>query len=473
MSPVPVAVESVGAGSWRARAGVASLRGERPLALTAAPGADGLELRLVVEGPQGERVLRSPVPAGGLESIADLAPALEWDERELRDVHGLAFAGAGPHRPLVDHPRDLGAWTTPPAAQGLHQVAVGPIHAGVIESGHFRFHVVGERVHHVDLRLFYKRRGIERAAAGRTPAGAVAVLARACGACAVTTAVAAAQAVEQAEGLWPSAELARVRTLLLELERLWNHLNDLGAACSGIGLAAGAMTFAALKERAQRVNAALTGHRFLFGAVTPGGSGLGFGARAAGAAREEVAAIAAEASDAWRRIGGDASVRDRLAGTGVVHRAEAEELGLAGPSARACGVAVDRRSASPRLAYGGWTPRTADPAAGDVAARLDVRAREIPDTAAVLDELLARPVAPAHTRRAAPATGLGVGRVEGPRGETLCLVETASGRVRAAHLRTASYANWRAVALAATRAILPDFPLVNKSFELCYACVDR
>lgn len=473
MSPVPVAVETLGAGSWRARAGVTSLRGERPLALAVGTGPDGPELRLLLECPRGERLLRCPLPADGLESIADLAPALAWDERELRDVHGLALAGGAPHRALVDHPPDLAAWTTPPAVGGLHQVAVGPVHAGVIESGHFRFHVVGERVHHVDLRLFYKRRGIEKAAAGRAPGAAVATLARACGACAVTTAVAASQAVEQAEGLWPSPALARARTLLLELERLWNHLNDLGAALSGIGLAAGATTFAVLKERAQRVNAALTGHRFLFGAVGPGASTLAVGAREAAAARAEVAAIAGEASDAWRRLRAEASVRDRLVGTGVVLGSEARELGLSGPSARACGVAVDHRTDSPRLAYGGWTPRIGEPADGDVAARLDVRAREIPDTAAVLDELLAAPTRPALARRAGPATGLGVGRVEGPRGETLCLLGMSGGRVRDVRLRTASYSNWPAVALAATRAILPDFPLVNKSFELCYACVDR
>ncbi|HEU5320346.1 MAG TPA: TSUP family transporter, partial [Methylomirabilota bacterium] len=159
--------------------------------------------------------------------------------REARDLHGVTFAGHSPHRPLVHHPADLAAWTTPVHGEDVHQVAVGPIHAGVIESGHFRFHLVGERILKLDPRLFHKHRGLERAAEGRTPFQARAVVQRACAACAVTNGVAYAQAVEQALGLWPDDDLRRMRTLLLELERLYNHLNDIGAVCAGVGLAAG------------------------------------------------------------------------------------------------------------------------------------------------------------------------------------------------------------------------------------------
>ena len=148
-----------------------------------------------------------------------------------------------------------------------YEVAVGPIHAGVIESGHFRFHLVGDRILHLDAQLFYKHRGLERAAEGKTLDEGLAYASRACAACAVTNGVAYAHACEDALGLVPTAELARARTILLELERMWSHFNDIAAVCAGVGLAAGNSSFAALTERARRLNAALTGHRFLFDCV--------------------------------------------------------------------------------------------------------------------------------------------------------------------------------------------------------------
>ena len=168
---------------------------------------------------------------------------------------------------MANHDLDLASWTVPVRGRDAYQVAVGPIHAGVIESGHFRFHVVGERILHLDPRLFYKHRGLERAAAGATLAGGLAYVNRACAACSVANALAYAHACEDALGLDPPAELARTRTLLLELERMWNHLNDIGAVCAGTGLAAGTARFAGLTERCRRLNATLTGHRFLAGSV--------------------------------------------------------------------------------------------------------------------------------------------------------------------------------------------------------------
>src|SRR5690606_27619748 len=140
---------------------------------------------------------------------------------------GIEFRGHEPMRPLVDHPDATEAWTVPVHGDDVHQVAVGPIHAGIIESGHFRFHVVGERIVHLDAQLFYKHRGLERAAEGKSLEAGVAYAQRACGACAVANCIAYAQACEALLGLLPDPELRRARTLLLELERLYNHVNDL------------------------------------------------------------------------------------------------------------------------------------------------------------------------------------------------------------------------------------------------------
>ena len=350
---------------------------------------------------------------------------------------------------------------------------MGPIHAGVIESGHFRFHVVGERILHIDTRLFHKHRGLERAAEGRIAAEALAVVQRACAGCAVANTIAFADAVEQASGLVPDATTRRVRTLLLEMERLWNHVNDLGAICAGVGFAPGAMAFASFKERAQRIARDLTGHRFMFGAVSVGASRLAIPADVAAAAREGLSGLERDVTPAWRALLFDASLRDRVAGAGVLPADEALRLGTVGPAARASGVVGDARERSPRLWYPGFSTAPIAEPTGDVAARMEVRAVELAQTFTILDDLLASAHGMGTAGREGPSSPHGAGRVESARGETTCVVELESARVRRVRLRTSSYANWTAVARAATGAILPDFPLVNKSFELCYACVDR
>jgi len=354
-----------------------------------------------------------------------------------------------------------------------YDVAVGPIHAGVIESGHFRFRVVGDRILHIDVRLFYKHRGLERAAEGTSLEEGLAYAARACAACAVTNSVAYAHACEEALGLGPTAELARVRTVLLELERVWSHLNDVAAMCAGCGLAAGSSWFAALTERARRLNAAVTGHRFLFGSVRVGGSELELDRDEVAAARAELAALHDDALRGWRELLFNSSFQDRLPEIGVLPAGEAGQLGATGPAARAAGLAVDVRAASPRLAYDGFAPVVPERPAGDVQARLEQRAVELWQSFELLDGLLNGPVGAAAAIRLGEEREVGIGRVESPRGATSCIVERSGGTVERLRLRTGSYANWPAVAQAAVGDLLPDFPLVNKSFELCYACADR
>jgi len=410
---------------------------------------------------------------GRVPTIVDLTPAAAWDEREAADLYGIRFDGHEPLRPLVEHDLDLKTWTVPVHGDDTYQVAVGPIHAGVIESGHFRFHVVGDKILHVDARLFYKHRGLERAAEGQTLAEGRAYVQRACAACAVSNSVAYAHACEELLGLQPDAELARVRTVLLELERAWSHLNDIAAVCAGAGLAAGNTFFAALTERARRLNERLTGHRFLFDSVQVGGSALALDAPAVAAAREELASIAADSKRGWRELLFNGSFQDRLPDIGVVSADDARSLGAVGPAARASGVGDDVRSYSTRLAYHGFVPVAPRRLAGDVQARLEQRAVELLQTFDLLDDLLDRSIGPAEAVAGSGSAAIGLGLVESPRGATLCAVEHADGAVARVHLRTGSYANWPVVAHAAAGNLLPDFPLINKSFELCYACADR
>ena len=344
----------------------------------------------------------------------------------------------------------------------------------MIESGHFRFHLVGDRILQLDARLFYKHRGLERAAEGSTLQEGIAFASRACAACAVTNSVAYAHACEDALGLAPTAELARARTILLELERMWSHFNDIAAVCAGVGLAAGNNAFAAFTERARRLNAALTGHRFLFGSVRVGGSDLALDADRVRAARAEVAALRKDSSRSWRELLFNASFQDRLPEIGVVAAADVNRLGAVGPAARAAGVAEDARAGNERLSYDGLHSRRPAP-----------RGRRRAGAARA-----ARAGAPADVR---PARGAArpPGRARRPRSRTRRRGRSESRESRARAAPRAASSSGAATGssgcacepaptrtgpssrFAAADNLLPDFPLINKSFELCYACADR
>jgi Ni,Fe-hydrogenase III large subunit len=430
-------------------------------------------VRAVFANGAATRVETVGAEAGTVPSIVELAPAANWDEREAHDLYGLTFEGHEPLRPLVEHDLDLATWTVAVQGADAYQVAVGPIHAGVIESGHFRFHLVGEKILHLDARLNYKHRGLEQAAEGASLDEGAKYVARACAACAVTNGVAYAQAVEQIRGLRPVPELARARTILLELERVWSHLNDISAVCAGTGLAAGASRFAGLTERARRLNERLTGHRFLFGTIDVGGNRLTLDGEAVAAARHDLAKLRSEAASGWRELLFNRSFQDRLPGVGTVRTRDARRLGASGPAARASGIDQDVRADSPGLAYDGFVPTVPTRALGDVQARLEQRHLELVQSLELLEHLLDRPVDPCSAENGLPESELGVSRVESPRGATLCAVERDGDSIARVHLRTGSYANWPVVAFAAAGNMLPDFPLINKSFELCYACADR
>ena len=453
-------IEAALAEGWRARS------------LYAADG--GRVVRVLLTAPDNQTRLESVVPddEGSVPSIVDLVPAMGWDEREAHDQYGVSFAGHEPLRPLLDHDASLESWTVPVRGHDPYQVAVGPIHAGVIESGHFRFHVVGDKILHLDAQLFYKHRGLERAAEGSPAASALNVMTRACAACMVANGVAFATAAEQTLGLRVTPGLARARTFLLEIERVWNHLNDIAAVCAGVGMAAGNTYFLGLTERARRLNMTIAGHRFLFGTVAIGRSELVLDADAVRSCAQELAELNAATEVGWRELAFNASLQDRLDAIGIIDASTVHQLGAVGPAARAAGVAEDIRATSPD--YASLVPVTPSTASGDVRARLEQRVLELRQSFDLLGALLDQgPVMPAVAVSDAGRQPIGVGLVESPRGATSCVIESAGEAVSRVRLRTGSYANWPAVAHAAAGTLLPDFPLINKSFELCYACADR
>ena len=240
-----------------------------------------------------------------------------------------------------------------------------------------------------------------------------------------------------------------------------------------MGFALGANAFAFLKERVQRLCAELVGHRFLFGTVDVGESRLTIDAAGVDKARQVLREVGVDARRAWHEVLFNASVQDRLVGVGLLTGDMAHALGTVGPAARASGVGVDLRTESPRLLYEGFRPAALRRPIGDVASRVNMRALEVDATLELLDELLALPLAPAQAERTAEPRPVGVGMVESSRGRTLAVVETDGTRVARLHLKTASLTNWPSLARAVSGNLLPDFPLINKSFELCYACADR
>jgi Ni,Fe-hydrogenase III large subunit len=465
-------LRTVAAAEWRDAISEALATGLRFTSLHALDESGNATVRALFGGEQplllSCRSIDATVP-----SIIDLVPAATWDEREAHDLYGVRFDGHTPLRPLVHHSPTLDDWVVPVHGHNPYDVAVGPIHAGVIESGHFRFHVVGERILHLDLRLFYKHRGLERASEGVGEREAVRFVGRACAADHVAHTLAYAQAIESAHGLWPSPGLSDTRTFLVELERIWNHLNDIAGICAGVGFAAGNMAFAALKERAQRLNDDLAGHRFLFDTIAVGESPFGLDRGGRDRARATLRELRADAATLWRALLFNASFQARLGDIGVVDKSLAVELGMVGPAARASGHAVDARSESPRLSYGTFAAAHPRERTGDVRARLEIRALELDDSFTILDELAARELSGGQLHAHASSSVVGTSIVEGARGASACIVELAGGKVRRLRLRTSSYANWPAVAPAVVGNLLPDFPLINKSFELCYACVDR
>ena len=422
-----------------------------------------------------------PPMAGACRRSSTSCPAAEWDEREAHDLYGLRFDGHEPLRALVAHPQDPARWTIPVERRGRARGGGRPdprrrdrVRATSASTSS------ASASCSLDPRLFYKHRGLERAAEGQAPDDGLAYARRACGACAVDQhgrLRARRRGARSACGRTATCA-ARARSLL-ELERLYNHLNDIGAICAGVGFAPGTMAFAALKERAQRLNRALAGPslpvrlgrrrppaRSTFDCAAAD-TARGDAARAArrrrhGLARARVRRLAAGAARRRRR----ARSRRRRSGSapvGPAARAAGVRARRPRATARACGTAASRRAA-PRVA----DRRRRRPAAS--CARSSCEA-----TCELLDELLSharsRPdaarigrAAPRHRRRRASRARAG------RRSASSSWRTTASRGCTCAPAHTRTGPRWPTPP---PGNLLPDFPLINKSFELCYACVDR
>jgi len=431
-------------------------------------------------------------------SLTPRVPAVHWDERELADLLGFIPEGHPDPRRLVlreDWPaglfplrKDFDPGRVPPPTrrdsfpftpldgEGIGHIPVGPIHAGVIEPGHFRFAAVGETVLHLEARLFYTHRGIEKLVEGRTPSEALPLVERICGACSFSHALAFCEAVEAMSGTSVPSRARWARTLCLELERLYNHVGDAGNICAGTGLAVGAMRGAHLKEKIQNLIDRLVGHRFLHDVCAIGGLRRDLPKGALDEARTAASVLREETGAFARLILGTDSFVERLRGTGALPRETVHALGGVGVAARASGENFDLRRDRPSEWYSGLAPRIVTQTSGDVEARLKVRLDEVDESWRLVQALLdAEPAGPIRTTvELTPRPRIGVGIAESARGALVhWLMIDSAGRIQRLRVRSASFANWPLVAAAVPGNLVPDFPLINKSFELCYACLDR
>lgn len=452
---------------------------------------DGATLRVVylfLAGWPDRRVeLECVVPSAdpAVPSLAYLSFAAGRFEREMADLYGIRPVGHPRVRRLVRHAHWPEDWypmrgAAAPASEfegaahfpfvtvqgpGVYEIPVGPVHAGVIEPGHFRFSVAGETVLRLKARLWFVHRGVEKLFQGRPADGAVDLAERVSGDTSVAHALAHSLAIEDALGVELPDDARRLRALLVELERLYNHVADLGALANDVGFSLANAHAQRIRERLLRINAVVTGHRLLRNAIRPGAVAL----RALPDATElrSVAADVAEVAELTLR---NTVLYDRFDGTAVLHTEDAHALGCLGYVARASGMRTDARLQHPTTAL----PVTEiGAAAGDVLARYTVRRDEFAastELACRLIETHAGPTEYAVTPAPPRTARSGIGIVEGWRGTVVHRVEIDdANRITRAKIVDPSWFNWPALPVAMADTIVPDFPLANKSFNQSYA----
>ena len=423
-------------------------------------------------------------------SLAGLSfPATRF-EREMRDMLGIAPTGHPDPRPMVHH----GFWPagfhplradavvpefaddgrpfpfTEVQGDGIYEIPVGPVHAGVIEPGHFRFSVLGETILKMRARLYFTHKGTEKLFAGRLPENGVELAERVSGDTSVGHAVAFCEALEAAAHTTIPPRAQQLRLTLLELERLYNHITDVGAILADTGFPVGQAHCLRVRETVLRCNKQLTGHRLLRGVVIPGGvrpvSGPGDALAAA------LESVVRDFNDVVEISLDNTMVRDRLEQTGTPSVEVARDFGVVGYVARACGLGEDIRRDFASSAYQAVRMPVITETAGDVQARMLVRVREAAAAVDAIGRALTLQTGPELSVPLGPIPPYeaGFGLTEGWRGRIAHMIMTdESGRLHRVKIVDPSFFNWPALARALTDNIVPDFPLCNKSFNQSYS----
>ncbi len=408
------------------------------------------------------------------ESLARRYPFFSYHEREMQALQGIDVQSSPDERPLY-FSSDAIPEAIVAEGKGISGVVVGPVHAGIIEPGRFTISTGGESVVHIDAQLSYSHRALEPWFEGQEALALAPRVARICGNCSVARSWGYARAIEELAGVDLDDGTEFARLVLAEMERVHVHLFDIGSIAAGAGYDRGTTAALGLRERICQLNHLVSGHRLLFDSVVPGGVKAGILADP-----EIIRTTLRELRDDVARfcdaLLAKRSLLRRLEGAGVVERSLAQRFAAVGPSGRASGIACDIRAIAPYGAYRGFAFSEELAGGGDVYARAELRVREIARSFDFLErglrELEGRRLP--TPRQVEVAAGVITTVVEGARGaESISLALSATGRIERLHVISAAYRNWPLVTRAMEGNIVPDFPLVNKSFNLCYSCVDR
>ncbi|SEE84294.1 Ni,Fe-hydrogenase III large subunit [Rhizobiales bacterium GAS191] len=450
---------------------------------------DAVHLALLDDATSETAILSFPCPDGRFPSVAGMHPPAARLERTLHDLFGLEPIGATDSRPWLDHGRwgvrhPLAGVLACPSdgatygflgveGEGTHQIAVGPIHAGIIEPGHFRFTVNGEAVVRLEERLGYVHKGIEGLMAGADLERAVKLAGRTSGDSTVAYALAFSRAAESALGIEVPARAHWLRALMAEMERLANHFGDIGAICNDASFALMLAQCAILRERVLRAAQACFGHRLMRDCIMPGGMAVDLGEDGPALLRGLVAEARRIFPALVELYDNTASLQDRMVATGVLRPELARQFGCGGYVGRASGRSFDARRSLAYPPYDELSFEVQVASEGDVNARVWIRIREVEQSLSLIEQILGRmPGGSICTEKGVSAGGTaeGVAIVEGFRGDILVWLRLdGEGKVARCHLRDPSWFQWPVLEAVIEGNIVADFPLCNKSFNCSYS----
>ncbi|MFI5337111.1 MAG: NADH-quinone oxidoreductase subunit C [Opitutales bacterium] len=454
-------------------------RGARLCSWFGVPDEGGVRLVAVVAFDSDNTLAagRSLPVSGSYPALTITHPQAHLFEREVWELHGLRPEG---HPWLKPVRRGAGQAPAPREffrvdGREVHEVAVGPVHAGIIEPGHFRFQCAGEEVLHLEIALGYQHRGVEAALAGGPHRNTLVQIEAASGDATIAHATAYASVQEALSGGEAPLRAQWLRALALELERLANHTGDLGALANDVAFLPTASACGKIRGDFLNLTALLCGNRFGRGLVRPGGCQYDLDPARVTTLAARLQAALAETDQAAAWLWDSASVRTRFENTGPVTPKQAADIGLVGPAARACGLVRDVRYDHPAGCYRFAQAPVAVWPSGDVYARARVRWLEIQRSGQFILEQLQMP--PEDALQTAPprpaADTLTVALTEGWRGEVCHVALTdEAGRFRRYKITDPSFHNWTGLALALRCQAISDFPLCNKSFNLSYCGFD-